>query len=55
MAIKVKDLIKKLEEKEQDKEVEFVVVGTDRMIVCMDIKSSAHSMAELLSMFNSDS
>jgi len=52
MAITVKDLVEKLKEKDQDKEVEFVVVGTDGMMVCMDVKSSAKSMVDLLKMFN---
>ena len=53
MAIKVKDLIKALEEKEQDAEVEFVVVKTNGDLVVMDIETRAHNMATLLSMFSS--
>jgi len=51
MSIKIKDLIKKLEEKDLEAEVEFVVVETTGNMVCMDIKSNAHDMAELLSLF----
>jgi len=52
MAIKVKELIKKLKEKDQDAEVEFVVVKTNGDMVVMDVETSAHNMATLLSMFS---
>ncbi len=52
MAIKIKDLIKKLREKDQNKEVEFIVVDTDGFAVCIDVEMKAsHSMEELLSIF----
>lgn len=52
MAIKIKELIKKLGEKDQNAEVEFVVVKTNGNMVCMDIKSNAHDMTKLLNMFS---
>lgn len=51
MAIKIKELIKKLQEKEQDAEVEFVVVKTNNELICMDIKTKAHNLTQLLKMF----
>ena len=51
MAIKVKELIKNLKKKDQDAEVEFVVIKTNGDLVAMDIETSAHNMATLLSMF----
>ena len=68
MAIKTKDLIKKLQEKDQDAEVEFIVVlqekdqdaevefivvTTDGVMVCMDIKTQAPNSLKLLKLFNS--
>lgn len=52
MSLKVKDLIKKLQEKDQDTEVEFAVVTTNGDLVCMDIETTAKSMADLLKLFN---
>ena len=53
MAIKVKELIKKLKDKDQDAEVEFIVVKTNGDMVAMEVETSAHNMATLLSMFKS--
>jgi len=53
MAIKIKDLVKKLEQKDQDDEVEFIVVTTKGMMVCMDIKTQAPNTLNLLKLFNS--
>jgi hypothetical protein len=55
MAIKTKDLVKKLQEKDQDAEVEFIVVKTDGEMVCMDVEAKAKSMVDLLKLFNSSS
>ena len=55
MSIQIKDLIKKLEEKDQDAMVEFIVVETDGMMVCMDVESSAESMVDLLGLFSNGS
>ena len=52
MAIRIKDLVKKLNEKDQNKEVEFIVVGTDGNMVCMDVETSASNMVKLLKLFN---
>ena len=51
MAIKVKELVKKLKEKDQNAEVEFVVVNINGEMVCMDIASSAHNITKLLQLF----
>jgi NMD protein affecting ribosome stability and mRNA decay len=53
MAIKVKKLIKKLKEKDQDAEVEFIIVKTNGIMICMDVNSSAKNMVDLLKLFNS--
>jgi hypothetical protein len=52
MSITIKNLVKKLQSKNQDNEVEFIVVTTDGNLVCMDVDSNAHDMTTLLSMFN---
>lgn len=52
MSIKVEDLVKKLQSKDQSNEVEFIVVTTDGNLVCMDVESNSHDMVTLLSMFN---
>lgn len=51
MAIKVKDLVKILKGKDQNADVEFVVVKTDGTMVCMDLKGQTRAMASLLKMF----
>jgi hypothetical protein len=51
MATKVKDLIKKLQEKEQDDEVEYVIASTKGEMVCIDIETQAYDLARLLKMF----
>ena len=53
MAIKIKQLIKKLEEKDQDTEVEFIVVSTAGMMVCMDIETQAPNTLKILKLFKS--
>ena len=53
MAIKIKELIKILKKKDQNAEVEFVVVTTDGKLVCMDINAAAKDMSDLLKMFGS--
>lgn len=55
MSIRVKDLLKILKEKDQDADVEFMVVKTNGELVCMDISTSAKSMVDLLELFRSDS
>lgn len=52
MAITVGDLVKKLQEKDQEQVVEFVVVGADGSLVCMDIGTHAVGLAKLLGLFN---
>ena len=52
MAIKIKQLIKNLEKKDQDKDVEFIVVTTNGEMVCMDVEAKAKSMVDLLKLFN---
>ena len=54
MAIKIRDLIKKLAEKDPNDEVEFIVATTNGDMVCMDVEMAAHEMAELLSLFSRD-
>lgn len=56
MSSKIKQLIKLLETKDPEADVEFVVVETtgEGNLVCMDIEANAHQMAELLSMFGSN-
>lgn len=51
MSIKIKELIKKLKEKDQNAEVEFVVVKTTGALVVMDLETSANNIAQLLEMF----
>jgi hypothetical protein len=51
MATKIKDLVKKLQEKDPEQVVEFVVVGTDGALVLIDIETQAHDLAHLLKMF----
>ena len=51
MSSKIKQLIKLLETKDIEADVEFVVVETTGNLVCMDIETNAHQMAELLSIF----
>ena len=51
MAIKIKHLIKKLQDKNQEQVVEFVVVATDGALVCMDIEANANELQKLLKMF----
>ena len=51
MSSKIKQLIKLLETKDLEADVEFVVVETTGNLVCMDIEANAHQMAELLTMF----
>lgn len=53
MAIKIKQLIKNLQKKDQEAEVEFVVVKTNGNLICMDIKSNAKDMQKMLKMFGS--
>ena len=52
MVVKVKDLIEKLKKNDQNTEVEFIVVGTDGMLVCMDVKASSKPMVKLLKTFS---
>lgn len=52
MSVRIKDLIKLLREKDQNKEVEFVVVSTEGHLVCMDIEANADDLARLLKAFN---
>ena len=51
MSLKVKHLIEKLKEKDPEKEVEFMIIGVDNTVVCLDVESSAHGMVDLLKMF----
>lgn len=51
MAIKIEELVKKLQDKDQNAEVEFIVVKTDGDMVCMDVEKSARSMVKLLKLF----
>ena len=51
MAIPVSKLIEKLKEKDQNAEVEFVVVETNGNLVCMDLANNTKDMAKLLKMF----
>ena len=53
MAIKIKELIKKLEEKDQESNVEFIVVKTDDELVVMDVSTRTKSMIKFLKMFGS--
>lgn len=54
MAIKIKDLIKKLSGKDQNADVEFVVVKTGGEAVCMDVKTAAKCMVDLLKLIGND-
>lgn len=52
MAIAVKELIKKLEEDDQEMLVEFIIVNTDGGIGHLDVSESAKDMYDLLVLFN---
>lgn len=49
--MKVKDLVKALQGKDQEKEVEFIVCGTDSEIIAMKIERKASDIAKLLKLF----
>ena len=51
MACSILNLIKTLQTKDQDREVEFIIIDADGMIVAMDLEGDAYDMAELLKMF----
>ena len=51
-AVKIKELIKRLEKKNQELEVEFIIVDTDDYMVCAEIEDKAKSMVKILKMFN---
>ncbi len=51
MSRKIKDLVKSLKTKNQDEEVECIVVTKSGGIVCMDIECSSKDMIDLLKMF----
>ena len=53
MAVKVKDLAKILEKKDQNAEVEFIVVTTGGEMVCMDVQAKATDMVKVLKLFKS--
>ena len=51
-AITIKELIERLKTKDQEKEVEFIVVDTDSWMVCAEIETKATNMLKILKMFN---
>jgi hypothetical protein len=51
MSIKVKELIKKLETKDQDADVEFIVVDSNGNLVCVDVENEATNITKLLKLF----
>jgi hypothetical protein len=51
MSVKIKDLVRILQTKPQNDEIEFVVVRTDGMLVTMDLESSANDMSKILRLF----
>lgn len=55
MARKIKDLVKVLQQKDQNAEVEFVIVQIDGIMVCMDLEAKNKSVSELLKMFDKKS
>lgn len=53
MASKIKDLIKRLEKEDPGRRVEFVVVGEDGALVCMDIEdANAADLSRVLGLFS---
>lgn len=51
--MKIKDLIKALQLKDQNKEVEFIVAGkNDGAVVCMSVAKQAQDIAKMLQIFS---
>lgn len=48
---KIKDLVKILQKKEQDAEVEFIVLKTNGNIVCMDVEAKSTDLIKMLKSF----
>ena len=48
----VAELVEALKTKEQDAEIEFVIVQTDGLVVAVNIKEKAKDITKLLKMFN---
>lgn len=51
MAVKIKDLVKALAAKDQNKEVEFIVCTTGGELVCMDVNTKASDIVNILQLF----
>jgi len=51
--MKLKDVIKRLQEKDQNLDVDYLVVTKEGAIVSMQMEMNAHSTAELLKLFPS--
>jgi hypothetical protein len=51
--MKIKDLVKNLQTKDQDAEVEFIVCKKTGELVCAQIESQAADLAKLLKVFGS--
>lgn len=49
--MKIKDLIKNLETKDQEAEVEFIVCKVTGELVCVKIESKAADIAKMLNLF----
>ena len=52
MSVKIKDLVKLLQTKDQNKPVEFLVVGEDDgQVVCMRVDGNVNDVAKAISLF----
>ena len=49
--LKIKELIKILQTKDQDKEVECAIIGTDNSVQVLMLENSAENMSKILKLF----